>query len=105
MSNDEHETSQDRDALQDGAAPSPRAANDRVVHLDLSWLVPADLFAVDALARLQVAASRCGGSLLLHGADGGLIELLEFVGLRDVVHLCPYCPSFGPRSERPVGGS
>jgi hypothetical protein len=63
----------------------------RGVDLDVSWLVPADLRAVDALARLQVVASRRGGWLLLHGADGGLVELLEFVGLGDVLHLCSCC--------------
>ncbi len=61
------------------------------VDLDVSWLVPADLGAVDALARLQVTASRCGKSLQLHGAGGGLPELLEFLGLSDVLHLCPCC--------------
>jgi ABC-type transporter Mla MlaB component len=58
------------------------------VELDVSWLVPADLGAVDALARLQVVAARCGRRLRLHGADGGLAELLEFAGLAGVVHLC-----------------
>jgi hypothetical protein len=62
-----------------------------VVDLDVSWLVPADLRAVDALARLQVIASRCGERLLLHGADGGLVELLDFAGLGDVLHLCSCC--------------
>ena len=42
------------------------------IDLDVSWLVPADLGAVDALARLQVTATRCGRSLQLHGACGGL---------------------------------
>ena len=60
----------------------------RVVHLDVAWLVPADLWAVDALARLQVAASRCERWLLLHGAERGLIELVEFAGLSDVVYVC-----------------
>jgi hypothetical protein len=64
---------------------------DKIVHFDVSWLVPADLDAVDALARLQVAASRCGHSLLLHGADGGLTELIEFVGLGGIVHACSCC--------------
>jgi len=72
-------------------APSTRATRDRVVELDVSWLVPADLGIVDALARLQVAASRSGCWLQFHGADGGLAELLEFVGLGDVVHLCSSC--------------
>ena len=61
------------------------------VDLDVSWLVPADLGAVDALARLQVAASRCGRSLQLHGACGGLPDLLEFLGLGDVLHVCDCC--------------
>jgi hypothetical protein len=54
----------------------------------------ADLSTVDALARLQAAASRRGRSLQLHGACGGLTELLDFCGLGDVVHLCGCC---GPR--------
>ncbi len=61
------------------------------IDLDVSWLVPPDLNAVDALARLQVAASRCGRSLQLHGACAGLPELLDFVGLGDVLHLCECC--------------
>jgi ABC-type transporter Mla MlaB component len=70
--------------------PRPRA---EVVDIDLdvSWLVPADLGAVDALARLQVTATRCGRSLQLHGACGGLPELLEFLGLVDVLPLCSCC--------------
>lgn len=70
--------------------PRPRA---EVVDIDLdvSWLVPADLGAVDALARLQVTAARCGRSLQLHGARGGLPELLDFLGLVDVLHLCRCC--------------
>jgi hypothetical protein len=84
-SNDEHERGRD------------------VVDLDVSWLVPADLRVVDAIARLQVVASRCGGRPLLHGADGGLVELLEFVGLADVLHLCACCrgarcAGLGPRA-------
>jgi hypothetical protein len=73
MSNHEHESRRDHGV--------------RVVDLDVSWLVPADLGAVDALARLQIAASRCGCWLQFHGADGGLVELVEFVGLRDVLPL------------------
>ena len=70
-----------------------RWGRDGVVGLDVSWLVPADLAAVDALARLQVVASRRGHRLWLHGADGGLAELVELVGLRDVLQLCPECRS------------
>jgi ABC-type transporter Mla MlaB component len=64
---------------------------DANVDLDVSWLVPADLSAVDALARLQATVSRRGCSLQLHGAGGGLPELLEFCGLGDVVHVCGCC--------------
>ena len=82
---------------------SARAPGDDAVDLDVSWLVPADLGAVDALARLQVAASRCGRRLQLHGVDGGLAELLEFVGLSDVLDPCPWCLRGLPpvRSSRP----
>jgi hypothetical protein len=44
-----------------------------------------------ALARLQAAASRCGRSLVLHGVDGGLAELFEFVGLGDIMRVCRCC--------------
>jgi ABC-type transporter Mla MlaB component len=84
------------------AAPSAAPAGHEVVDLDVSWLVPADLDAVDALARLQVSLSRCGRRLRLHGANGGLSELLEFVGLGDVVHVCPRCRSPVKRCEPPT---
>lgn len=72
------------------------------VDLDVSWLVPADLCAVDALARLHVTASRCGRSLQLHGACGGLSELLEFFGLDDVLHLCACCRQCDTAPEVPT---
>jgi ABC-type transporter Mla MlaB component len=59
------------------------------IDLDVSWLVPADLAAVDALARLQLAAIRCGRSIVLHGADAQLVELLELVGLDATLRCCP----------------
>jgi ABC-type transporter Mla MlaB component len=89
-SKDEDKTWRDRDVLSSQSAPSAGASG-RVVDLDVSWLVPSDLGAVDALARLQVVVSRCGRLLRLHGVDGGLAELLEFVGLSDVMHLCRCC--------------
>ena len=69
------------------------APHDGAVDLDVSWLVPADLNAVDALARLHVVAVRRGRRVRLHRVDGGLAELLELVGLGDVLHLCPHCRS------------
>ena len=101
-SNDEQGFSRRLDELLNGAAPSP-TTGDGVVDLDVSRLVPADLCAVDALARLQVAAARRGRWLLLHSADGGLLERLEFIGLDHVVHLCPCCRGTCERG-RPSGG-
>jgi hypothetical protein len=93
------------DCLRSNAtAPPARAASDRV-DLDVAWLVPPDLGAVDALARLQLAARRRGCWLQLHSADGGLTELLEFVGLGDVVHLCRCCGSPARRDEQAEPGS
>jgi ABC-type transporter Mla MlaB component len=91
MSNDDEERRRERATRPDGTAPSGRRTGCDAVDLDVSWLVPADLSAVDALARLQLAADRRGRWLQLHGADQGLAELLELVGLSDVVRVCPYC--------------
>jgi hypothetical protein len=104
MSNDVHEGWRRRGAGSATPARSAAPAVDVVVDLDVSWLVPADLDAVDALAQLHVALSRYGRRLLLHGVNGGLAELLEFVGLGDVVHLCPDCGSSVERPEPPVRG-
>jgi STAS domain len=88
MSNDDHESWRDFGVRSNELAG---ADGDRLVDLDVSWLVPADLSAVDVLARLQIAASRCGWWLQFHGANGGLVELVEFVGLGEIMHLCPHC--------------
>jgi hypothetical protein len=84
--NDEH-VCRDHGVLLNGSPPR-MVARGHVVDLDVSWLVPPDLNAIDALARLQVVVSRCGGLLRLHGLSGGLAELIDFVGLGDVIHLC-----------------
>jgi ABC-type transporter Mla MlaB component len=104
MSNDVHESRRRRDLGSDRASPSAAPAGAEVVDLDVSWLVPADLDAVDALARLQVAVSRCGRRLLIHGVNGGLAELLDFVGLSDVVHVCPDCRSSVDRCQPLASG-
>jgi len=44
-----------------------------------------DAVSVDALARIQLTARRCGCQARLRGASDELIELLIFVGLRDVL--------------------
>jgi ABC-type transporter Mla MlaB component len=55
-----------------------------VLVCDLSELPRAHLGAVDALARLQLAARRGGCRLLLHGAPSGLAWLIELCGLERV---------------------
>ena len=47
--------------------------------------VQADAVTVDALARLQLAARRYGCQVRLRNASGELLELVAFMGLRDVL--------------------
>jgi ABC-type transporter Mla MlaB component len=47
--------------------------------------VPADAIAVEALARLQLAARRHGRRVRLCGASRELIALVELMGLSDVL--------------------
>lgn len=55
-----------------------------VVELDVAWIAPADLEAVDALARLQLAATRRGVRLRLRQPPSDLVDLLHLVGLAAV---------------------
>ena len=48
-----------------------------------------EVVTVDALARLQLGARRSGVELRLHHASRELLELLAFVGLREVLRLEP----------------
>ena len=50
--------------------------------------VDADGVAVDALARLQLAARRHGCRIRLRHASSELLELLAFAGLREVLPAC-----------------
>ncbi len=56
-----------------------------VVVLDVSWLAPADLEAVDALARMQLAMARRGVRLGLRHPSSDLLGLLRLVGLADIL--------------------
>ena len=47
--------------------------------------VPPDAVTVDALARLQLAARRHGCRVRLRHASDGLLELVAFMGLEDVL--------------------
>jgi ABC-type transporter Mla MlaB component len=49
--------------------------------------VAADAVTVDALARLQLAANRCGCRVRLRSATPELRELVAFMGLADVIVL------------------
>jgi hypothetical protein len=51
---------------------------------DVGALAP-DVAAVDALARLQLTARRLGYEIRLRDASVDLKDLLDFVGLRDVL--------------------
>jgi ABC-type transporter Mla MlaB component len=52
---------------------------------DVSKVDP-DAVSVDALARLQLAARRRGCQARLRGASNELLDLLAFMGLRDVLN-------------------
>ena len=58
-----------------------------IVIVDVSALADPDELALDALVRLQLAARRMGASIRLHGACGELADLLDLVGLSDVLPL------------------
>ena len=58
-----------------------QATRARVVVCDVGGLGPPGLGAVDLLARLQLAARRAGGRILLRDPDPGLGALLDLVGL------------------------
>lgn len=61
-----------------------------VVTCDVSRLLRPDLVVVEVLARMQLAARQSGGSIRLRDANIELQTLLGFVGLNDVVPLCPH---------------
>jgi hypothetical protein len=48
---------------------------------------PADLAAVDAVARLALAGRRLGCAIRLHDADPDLVGLLALVGLAEIAGL------------------
>ena len=51
----------------------------------MSTASPPDAVAVDALARLQLAAFRHGCKVRLQGSSPQLRRLVEFMGLNDVL--------------------
>jgi hypothetical protein len=70
------------------AAPRPST-----IVCDVGALAP-DASAVDALARLQLTARRLGYEIRLRDASVALQDLLDFVGLRNVL-----CVEAGGQAE------
>ena len=62
------------------------AAPLRMIICDVGAVVP-DVHAIDALARLQLAARRLGMEVQLRHASRELQELVAFAGLRDVLRV------------------
>jgi ABC-type transporter Mla MlaB component len=60
------------------------SANADVALCDVTRAAP-DAVTVDALARVQLAARRRGCRAALQGASTELLELLDFIGLRNVL--------------------
>jgi anti-anti-sigma regulatory factor len=52
---------------------------------DVSALVDVDAGTVDILARLQLSACRCGVRMRLRNASPELVELLDFMGLKEIL--------------------
>ncbi len=59
----------------------------RSVCLDCGPLKAPTVTAIDRIARLQLAALRCGCELELRNADPSLLELIDFVGLGEVLRI------------------
>ena len=54
------------------------------MEIELSGLA-ADIASVDLLARLQLAARRLGGRVLLRSVPGDLVELIALAGLAETL--------------------
>ena len=61
----------------------------------MSALTKADEHAIEALARLQLAAQRVGTSIRLRNASAELVDLLALFGLSDVLPVVDSCDSRG----------
>jgi len=59
-------------------------ASPTVALCDVQWVEP-DAVTVDALARLQLAARRQGCQVRLRNASDELAQLVDFMGLADVL--------------------
>jgi anti-anti-sigma regulatory factor len=55
---------------------------------DVAPLTRPDLATLDALARMQLTARRCGTQMQLRGASPAMLGLLAVTGLHEVLPLC-----------------
>ena len=69
--------------------PLPHAAETSQIAVDLAAVDRPDAVLVDALARLELAARRAGGTLSVRNAPRGLGDLVDFMGLAEVLRLEP----------------
>ncbi|MDH6698968.1 ABC-type transporter Mla MlaB component [Streptomyces sp. MAA16] len=74
-------TPEELTGLSDAVRAALRPGGPRVVVVDVGPLRAPGLGTVDTLARLQLAARRAGGRILLRGPDPALRALLDLVGL------------------------
>ena len=63
--------------------------------------VEPDAVTVDALARLQVAARRHRCRVVLRNASAALLDLVDFMGLQDVLGAMPRAAEEGRRAGTP----
>ena len=75
---------EDMPGLYDRVCALLRESGTHVARCDVSG-VDVDAVTVDALARLQLAARRHGCQVRLRNASSDLLELVTFMGLRDVL--------------------
>ena len=73
-----------------------------IIDWDLSVLAHVDVGTVDALARLHLTARRSGACVRLCHASPQLLELVEFMGLNEVL-LCVEAGGQTEQREHPVG--
>jgi anti-anti-sigma regulatory factor len=66
------------------------------IDCDVSALTHADELALEALARLQLAAQRMGTSIRLCNASAQLVDLLALFGLSDVLPVVEQSESSEP---------
>jgi hypothetical protein len=88
-------------SLCDGARRLLATGRVDIVMYDVGAVAEPDVMVIEALARLQLTARRAGGSIGVRRASGRLRDLLDLVGLCDVIALGDESPlgSYGQVEE------